>query len=98
MDKQTTATTKTKGATSSGLRERLPVMQVLFNAHVERSGAEQDDVKRYFGELLTILDCIYDDKMEAVTDTVCNLCEAYEYNGFVGGLQTAIRLVKELNG
>lgn len=77
--------------------EDASVLEVLFEAYVEHDGAEHADVKRCFRNLYALFDSISNDKLEAVTDAVCDLCQTCEYVGFVGGMQTAIRLACELS-
>lgn len=91
-----------KNVTPDGAADRGPegdasVLEVLFEAYVEHNGAEHADVKRCFRNLYALFDSIPNDKLETVTDAVCDLCQTCEYAGFVGGMQTAIRLARELS-
>lgn len=91
-----------KNVTPDGAADRAPeeetsVLEVLFEAYVEHDGAEHADVKRCFRNLYALFDSIPNDKLEAVTDAVCDLCQTCEYAGFVGGMQTAIRIACELS-
>ena len=97
MDKKTTATTKTEGAANSGPKENSSILQMLFDAHSEHDNAEHENVRRYFWNLLDLLDGISDEPMEAAKNALCSLCTSCEYAGFIGGMQTAIRLMNELN-
>ena len=85
------------GAADRGPGEETPVLEVLFEAYVEHDGADHADVKRCFNNLYALFDSIPNDKLEAVTDAVCDLCQTCEYAGFVGGMQTAFRLACELS-
>lgn len=80
------------GAADRGPRDENSVLEVLFDAHMEKEYLEHGDVKQCFRNLFVLLDSVPDDAMEAVIDAVCHLCQTCEYAGFVGGMQTAIRL------
>ena len=85
------------GAADRGPEENACVLEVLFEAYVEHDGADHADVKRCFNNLYALFDSIPNDKLEAVTDAVCDLYQTCEYAGFVGGMQTAFRLACELS-
>ena len=85
------------GAADRGLGDENSVLEILFDAHMVKENTEQDHVKQCFRNLFASLDGIPEDKLEAVTDAVCELCKIREYEGFVGGMKTAIRLAYELN-
>ena len=84
-------------AADRGPEEDSSALEVLFEAYVEHDGAEHADVKRCFRNLYALFDSIPNDKLEAVTDAVCDLCQTCEYAGFVGGMQTAFRLARKLS-
>ena len=85
------------GAADRGPEDEASVLEVLFEAYVEHDGTEHAGVKRCFRNLYALFDSIPNGKLEAVTDAVCDLCQTCEYAGFVGGMQTAFRLARELS-
>lgn len=85
------------GAADRGLWDENSVLEVLFDAHMAKTNAEQDIVKQCFRNLFALFDGVSEDKLEAVTDAVCELCKNCEYAGFVGGMKTAIQLACELS-
>ena len=85
------------GAADRGPGEETPVLEVLFEAYVEHNGSEHAGEKRCFRNLYALFDSIPNDKLETVTDAVCELCKNCEYADFVGGMKTVIRLAYELN-
>lgn len=97
MEENPTRNTLQETATSNNFKKESSILQVLFNAYSEGDNAEHEDVNRNFQNLYDLLDDISTETQDAVIDVVCNLCVACEYAGFVGGMQTAIRLVEELN-
>ena len=97
MDKQTTATMRKEGTANCGPKEKYSIVQVLFDAHSEHENAEHENVRRYFWNFLDLLDGISDEPMDAVKNTLYSLCASCEYAGFIGGMQTAVRLMNELN-
>lgn len=85
------------GAADRGPGDENSVLEILFDAHMAKENAEHDTVKQCFRNLFALLDGVSEDKLEAVTDAVCELRKNCEYEGFVGGIKTAIRLAYELN-
>lgn len=76
--------------------EESSILKVLFDTYVDKDSVEHEEVKQCFRNLYALLDNIPNDTLDAVTDTVCSMCHTSEYAGFVGGMQTAIRLANEL--
>lgn len=97
MNNQPSTTTKTEGAANCCPERNDSVLKVLFDAHSEHENSEHENVRRYFWNFLDLLDGISDEPMDAVKNTLYSLCASCEYAGFIGGMQTAIRLMNELN-
>lgn len=72
------------------------VLELLYTAYADVQGRDSEEIDSGFIRLDTLLNKLSLDENNAVFETVCDLCDAYEKRAFMDAIQIGAYLMMEL--
>ena len=69
----------------------------LYCCYTQQKGMNKGHIQQSFCQLDSILSQLPIQQQDAVVDTTCNLCTAYQKEGFQDGILVGFRLFTELS-
>ena len=72
------------------------VLELLYMAYADVQGRDSEEIDTGFIRLDALLNKLTLDENNAVFETVCDLCDAYEKRAFIDAIQIGAYLILEL--